>query len=102
MIPCKRAIGSALLVLAACADVAPVPTLQDAGGDQGRLQELQEGRRLYVGRCSGCHGLFPVTRFSDHEWEAQVRDMARHKRVKLVAREREQLVHYLMRFNDQK
>lgn len=94
------AAACAALLLVSCAEVAPVPTLEDAGGDRSRFQDLQEGRRLYVGNCSGCHGLFPVAWYSDHEWQAQVREMVRHKRVKLGGREREQLVRYLTEMND--
>lgn len=86
------------LALAGCAHV-PLPTLEDAGGDPALQARLEEGRRLYVAKCSGCHGLYSVERFSDREWEDQVSEMIRGRKVRLAGEEQRDLIRYLTRLN---
>jgi hypothetical protein len=96
----RIAIPAAVIVaLAACVTPAPVPKLEDAGGDAARLDRLAAGRALYVGHCGGCHALHSVARFSDREWREQVGEMVRTRKVRLTAEERARLIDYLTAFN---
>lgn len=45
------------------------------------VQELAEGRRLYVNRCSGCHHLKSPGEYAPEEWPKEVREM--RKKAKL-------------------
>ena len=93
------AVAAGLLALVACAVNVPEPTPLDAKGDEAVLNELRDGRTLYVNKCSGCHGLYSVERFSDREWTANVQKMSDLKKVKLLPEERERLELYLTRLN---
>ena len=93
-------VAAGLLALVACAVNVPEPTPLDAGGSESTLSDLRAGRTLYVNKCSGCHSLFSVERFSDGEWRMHVREMVdEKKKVKLEAGERERLELYLTRLN---
>ena len=91
-------IGAALW-LAGCAIVVPEPTPMMAGGDEAVYARLQEGRRLYIDKCSGCHSLKPVTGFSDVKWRDEVDKMRRLKKVKLRPEDRGSLLLYLTTVN---
>jgi hypothetical protein len=88
-----------LMALAGCAVHVPEPDALMAGGDEASLPGLREGRRLYIDKCSGCHALKPVERYSDAEWTAEVDEMLRLKKVKLAAAERGRLLRYLTAAN---
>lgn len=87
------------LALAGCVANVPMPTSLMAGGDESRLAGLRAGRDLYVNKCSGCHSLFDVDRYSDREWAREVEEMLRLKKVKLGADERDRLLLYLTAAN---
>jgi mono/diheme cytochrome c family protein len=87
------------LGLAGCVANVPVPTPLMAGGDEARLAELRAGRELYVNKCSGCHALLDVDRFSDREWAAEVGEMFRKKKVRMTPEERDRLILYLTTVN---
>ena len=88
-----------LFLLAGCvAAHVPEPTAELAppGADLGRLRR---GRSLYVNRCSGCHRLHDVERFTDVEWGRAVQDMIHEAKVKLTEAENGDLLDYLTTFN---
>jgi mono/diheme cytochrome c family protein len=66
-----------------------------ADGSPATLAELRGGYQIYRGKCSGCHGLFPVEEYDSQEWESGVAKMIRLKKVRLQPEEREQLLKYL-------
>ena len=88
-----------LLALAACVVNVPEPSPLDAGGDETVLGHLRAGRALYVNKCSGCHGLFSVERFSDREWTEHLREMVDLKKVRMLPDEQESLRLYLTGLN---
>ncbi len=88
-----------LLALAACVVNVPEPTLLDAGGDETVLGDLRAGRSLYANKCSGCHGLYGVERFSDGEWSAHLQEMVDLKKVRMLPDEQGRLKLYLTRLN---
>lgn len=87
------------LFLGGCVANVPEPTLEHVRGDEASLRTLLEGRRLYVAKCSGCHGLFSVEKFSDREWDHEVAEMVRLKKAKLQPEEIRSLVAYLTTLN---
>lgn len=40
------------------------------------VAQLDEGRRLYVTSCTGCHALYPTAAFDQQEWQAVMHKMA--------------------------
>lgn len=83
------------VTLVACARrVPPIATAADAERSQVPLAELEEGRKLVLGKCSRCHDT-PLP--SDHtagEWPAMIGEMA--ERSKLVGGERTAIERYLV------
>lgn len=89
----------ALAALAGCTVHIPVPDALMAGGDEGRLADLRQGRELYINKCSGCHSLFPVDRYDDSKWTSEVEEMLSLKKVRLSAGDRDLLLRYLTTAN---
>ena len=85
----------ALAALSGCAAFVPEPTALMAGGDGARLADLRAGRELYVAKCSACHPLFDVNKFSGERWTAEVHEMLKLKKVRLSTDERDRLILYL-------
>ena len=83
------------IVLVACARrIPPIATAADAERSQIPLAELEQGRKLVLGKCSRCHDT-PLP--SDHtasEWPAMIGEMA--ERSKLVGGERSAIERYLV------
>lgn len=50
--------------------------VRTAAADGGTSVSLERGRQLLAQRCTGCHGLEPVTSYSPSEWRGHVREMA--------------------------
>lgn len=63
-----------------------------ANGDSPEM--LAEGRRLLAMRCTSCHALEPVPKYTSGEWRANVRRMA--NRAGLDPTEERQIVAYLV------
>jgi len=97
-----RVLVLSLLWAAGCAVHVPQPTPETAGGSAARLADLEAGYGLYRNKCSGCHALLPVERYSMGEWEFQVEEMMRLKKVRLGLEERGQLLGYLSWAREQK
>ena len=81
--------------LGSCATRIPRPTLELAGGSASRLERLQAGYDLYLGKCSGCHALYPLEQYSPREWTHCVDEMTARSKVRFEAGERDVLVDYL-------
>lgn len=52
-----------------------------AGANGGSAQTLAEGRRLLATRCTNCHALEPITKYSVAEWRNNVRRMSGRARL---------------------
>lgn len=89
-----------LVLVAACArSTAPVATSVDAERAAARwpgttLEELQQGRSLFVGHCGGCHLPPRPTDFSADEWPGHVDEM--RERSGLTMDESDLVVRYLV------
>lgn len=56
--------------------------------------ELKSGRQLLAVRCTSCHSLEPIAKYTPDEWRANVRDMA--ARAGLSADEERAVTAYLV------
>ena len=73
-------------LLGACApSLPPVDsgTLDAIRGDRpwATLADLQEGRRLFAGRCGACHGLPEPKRYTPEKWPGLVASMAKPAQI---------------------
>ena len=92
----SRILVAVILVTAlatACGSMLYVPTEQDAQATGIPLDSLQEGRRLYANRCSGCHNLYLPNSHTQTEWAKITGEMT--ERSKLQAGEARKIVEYL-------
>jgi hypothetical protein len=84
-----------LVIVAACARRSPPQvTAADAERANIELAELQQGRKLLLGKCAGCHKT-PMP--SDHtaaEWPKMIDEMA--DRANLDVRQRKLIERYLV------
>ena len=55
---------------------------------------LENGRRLYMGRCATCHTIDPVGKYSATRWREIIPEMA--DKAKLTPAERDALLAYLL------
>ena len=63
--------------MAGCAGGAiPRPDAALAAQAGVPVAQLDEGRRLYVTSCTGCHALYPTATFDQQEWQAVMHKMA--------------------------
>lgn len=83
------------LLLEGCAAYVPEPTAEIAEASATTLEDLREGRRIYINKCSGCHALFSVNAYRPAGWTREVDEMVRLKKAKLIPVDRERLLAYL-------
>lgn len=91
-----RVILVTLLVAAtACVrNVPPVASTDDASRARVELAELQQGRKLLVRKCSGCHQTPLPTQHLASEWPSKLDEMA--GRAKLDTFQRHMIQQYLV------
>jgi hypothetical protein len=97
----RRAFAAAgLLALGiGCVGSLPRPTPLQAQRAATRwpdatLETLQEGRTLYVARCSACHSLHLPSEYPADKWVGFVEEMASD--AKLSAEQKERVIQYLV------
>ena len=78
-----------LSVFAACTPTPPVATAADAARANVQLAELEQGRKLLVGKCTACH----KAPLPNDSWERYMDDMA--EKSKLDATQRHLIEQYL-------
>lgn len=84
-----------LVGLAACAPrTPPHATAADAERANVALADLQEGRKLLVGKCAGCHKAPLPEEHAAGEWPSIVADMA--ERSKVDARQQALITKYVV------
>ena len=59
------------------------------------LTQLEQGRAVYVARCSGCHALHLPSELYPEDWPEQVREMEQEQDVVLTDDERTSMLRYL-------
>ncbi|MCB0834974.1 MAG: hypothetical protein KDC45_16010 [Bacteroidetes bacterium] len=73
----KRIFFTPLLVLVLCSGCAVAlykPTAEHVSPDT-TLEELVEGRRLYVSNCSSCHALRLPEKYDEETWRKEIDEM---------------------------
>lgn len=98
--PLPFALSLLAVVLCGCATlqtgappVTPAMTrIATTGG--GSADTLNEGRRLLAMRCTSCHGLEPVGKYSVSEWRSNVAKMS--GRAGLSEAEKQEITAYLV------
>lgn len=81
-----------------CATAIVQPTREDVSWASARwpettLEELQQGRTIYVRKCAGCHHLHRPDEYPADRWRSLVDEM--RKEAKVSAEEEELIVKYL-------
>jgi len=95
----RLAIATVVAALTACAhSTAPVATDADAARAQERwpgitVGELNHGRKVYVGHCSGCHLPPAPTAHAVDSWPGHVREMS--ERSGLTSDEEAAVIRYV-------
>lgn len=89
--------------IAGCISPVPHPDERALGKARSEdptvtLADLQEGRKLYVSNCSGCHNLHIPSQFGDSEWSRWVETM--RERSRLTSEETVSITRYLIAVND--
>ncbi len=77
-----------------CGGAPPVATVADAQRVHLELAELQQGRSLLVGKCSGCHRPPLPTDHSIAEWPGKLGEMS--ERAGLLGPQRHMIEEYLV------
>jgi mono/diheme cytochrome c family protein len=83
------AIAAAIAAVLACSAALDHPTPQDAEWAQRQwpgttVEELAQGRALYVDKCSGCHNLDLPAEHSPEAWEGYVAYMTADAKITSV------------------
>lgn len=58
------------------------------------LQNLAEGRRLYILKCSGCHSLRSPSLLTEEKWQEQIIEM--QKKAEISDQESTAILRYLL------
>lgn len=96
-----RWLAPLLAGLAACGSAPlPQPTAADASRGSAHfpgltLNELHQGRSLYLSRCGGCHALKRPVELPAEQWQVEVDEMRAKNGVKLTDDEAQAIVRYL-------
>ena len=86
------------VLLAACARRSPPQvTASDAERGNIELAELQQGRKLLLGKCAGCHKTPMPNDHTPGEWPKMIAEMA--DRAKLDSRQTKLIEKYLVVMN---
>ena len=81
-----------LIVAFSCTPSLYIPTA-DPQTKANDLSELQEGRRLYIAKCGGCHTLYLPGKHTKQEWQVTINNMA--TRAHLAPLEKIRVFNYL-------
>lgn len=65
---------TACIMAWACGTTIYVPE-KTYGSDPEMLASLQQGRKLYIAKCSSCHNLYPPQKFDTAKWTHEMDEM---------------------------
>jgi mono/diheme cytochrome c family protein len=98
----KKSYSALLVLLLSACGGSPIPRPTEADATRGRaaypgltLNELNQGRTLYVSRCGSCHALKRPSELGAERWETEVSKMREENGVKLTDAEAQSIVRYL-------
>jgi len=72
-------LGGAVFI--SCASTLYFPTQHDALSQKTSLEKLQQGRKLYMNNCAGCHNLYLPSEFTVIAWEPLLNKMQKRSRI---------------------
>jgi hypothetical protein len=78
----RRAAAALALCAAAC------------GGSQPR-GPMTDARRMYLSKCTSCHGEYAPSTYTPEQWQAALDEMEKQKRIHLTQEERALILSYL-------
>lgn len=87
----KYLIFTPLLFLISCSSELYQPI---QGTDKVSLEDLKEGRVIYVKNCASCHQLFLPAKFNNKEWETNLNKM--QNRAAITDAEKQLVYQYLV------
>lgn len=95
----RAALSLAACLAVSCASAIPPPTTGDVERVRSRwsdltLEDLKQGRDLYVAKCAGCHPLKDPSELAPSAWPSAVDDMV--DEAHLSSDERDAIVRYLV------
>lgn len=90
----KKTIGISMLLvlLIACTSALYIPTKENVS-PKADLEQLKEGRALYVNKCSSCHSLYLPEKYKKTQWRKWVDKMA--PKAQISNAEKEKIYQYL-------
>lgn len=95
--PLRALAAFAALIQSGCVAIetlAPPVTPAMASTARSSTADLENGRRLYVGRCASCHAIDPVAKYTAVRWRELVDDMS--DEAELTASEEANLLAYIL------
>lgn len=78
----------------ACSPGLYKPTQEQANASGVSLEELQNGRELYVAHCNSCHTLYYPKQFNEAKWKENLDEM--QSKAEISNREKELILQYLL------
>ncbi len=85
-------LSTVLLAAFSCTPSLYIPAAETQS-KTNNLSELQEGRRLYIAKCGGCHTLYLPEKHTKQEWQVTINNMA--TRAHLESLEKIRIFNYL-------
>ncbi len=82
-----------LLIISGCSTVLFLPDENDAKLMNTSVQELLNGRELYISKCGGCHNLYLPNQYDANRWNEILAEMK--VRSKLTDEEQKKIFIYL-------
>ncbi len=89
-----------MLVIGGCQSLEEMaPPVDESMAEPARsrgadLAALNEGRQIYLTRCSRCHNIEPIDRYSEQKWRRVIPEMSHEARLKVE--EQDHLTAYLL------
>ena len=98
---CSRKTATLLLVtlivlMVSCSSALYMPTVGQQT-ESASLEQMLEGRKLYVKKCGSCHALILPEKHTKPEWEHYLNEM--QQKASIDNTEKEQILKYLTRGN---
>lgn len=81
-----------IFAIAGCTSELYQPTPTEVYGT-ATFEELKQGRKLYVDKCSSCHALVLPEKLSPEQWQLQVTEM--EQKVAITKSEKTLILKYL-------
>jgi len=79
-------------LIAACSSALYIPSESEVTS-KANLEELNDGRALYINKCGGCHTLVLPEKYSDKDWSIWVDKM--EVKANITSSEKEKILKYL-------